>query len=766
MEPKFPAVPGESILVVEDDSTLREDLKFALEAEGYEVVACEAGLRALELAEQQSFELLVTDVRMAGISGLDTIERLQQSQPMVATLVITGYTDEASSIRAVRLGVGDYLKKPFRLDEFLQVVASLLLQQRGRRKRWHREQNLNKAALWALESWLASEPGRQATIDSGRWAAATALQLGLSNELAEFAQRCVLMAGCLELLGEGANLQGLPADAQGVLEELRAEQPDRETWTLVTQIAQVAQGRTLESNPSVVEAFERVRHQSQHVPHVDPGDRRRRLRLAQGLEVAQDCEKAREAYQDLLQAEPDRTSVDAQLGLMRLSGREMAREYARQAVDAARSLNPVVWAVASLEAGLALGGQGYGYPRESELLLRQALRLSGDLSLAVLEAKACLALSDLSSERDWPRLTRAVETLLQSDALYEVLESSRWIIPCLVRFQRENPQPSLSRLLARIGREAPTRMAGLLEQQAEADSRLILAEAMAGCSHPSALEALGKLTRDADPRIRAWSERNAASRSQEPPAPLLRIYCLGGFEVWRGEEPVPTSQFRSWKQRFLLARLAAAGRPIPGELLMDEFWPDDLEGGRASLNVTFGHLRRLLRPSSWPVELDYVVREQGRLSLNSSLPIWHDMTELIRWAGHGEQGSDAQLEAWRQAVQMYRGPYLENCYMDWALQYRERCEALVQDTLRRLVAALLERNRPREVLEFGARLLELDPCCQDSHLAMMKAHLQLQRPEAAVRQFEVCKRVLRQELNMEPSIALLEYHQRALLALP
>ena len=70
------------------------------------------------------------------------------------------------------------------------------------------------------------------------------------------------------------------------------------------------------------------------------------------------------------------------------------------------------------------------------------------------------------------------------------------------------------------------------------------------------------------------------------------------------------------------------------------------------------------------------------------------------------------------------------------------------------------------MLDYGARLLELDPCCQDSHLAVMKAYLQLQRPQAAVRQFEACKKALKQELGMEPSIALLEYHQRALLAIP
>ncbi|MFN8613007.1 MAG: response regulator [Vulcanimicrobiota bacterium] len=755
---------GESILVVEDDATLRDDLKQALEGEGYEVVACEAGLRALELAEQQSFALLVTDVRMAGLSGLDTIERLQQSQPMVATLVITGYTDEASSIRAVRLGVGDYLKKPFRLDEFLQAVSALLAQQRGRRKRWLREQNLAKTALWVLESWLGSQSSQEENIRRARWAAATALQLGLSAELAEFAQRCVLIGGCLDLLGAQADLQGLPADVVGVLEELRSECPDRETWSLVTQIAQVAQGQTVEANPSVLEAFERVRQQTQ--PQGLSSQRRTRLRLAQGLEASQQCDRARQAYQELLEAEPDRTTVDAHLGLMRLSGREMGREFARQAVETARSLNPVVWAVASLEAGLALGGQGYGYPRESELLLRQALKLAGELGLGVVEAKAGLALADLSAERDWSRLLQAVEFFLQSEALFELLDCSNWIIPCLVRFQRENPQPALSRLLARIGREAPARMVSFLEQSADADSRLVLAEALGGSSHPAAQEALNRLSRDADSRLRAWAERSGGGRPADPPAPLLRIYCLGGFEVWRGDEQIPTSQFRSWKQRFLLARLAVSGRPIPGELLMDEFWPDDLEGGRASLNVTFGHLRRLLRPPSWPVELDYVVRDQGRLSINPKLPVWHDLNELNRWAHHPDDGSEAQLEAWRQVVQLYRGPYLENCYMDWALQHRERCETLVQETLRRLVAALLERNRPREVLDYGARLLELDPCCQDSHLAVMKAYLQLQRPQAAVRQFEACKKALKQELGMEPSIALLEYHQRALLAIP
>ena len=134
----------EKILVIEDDDSLREDLVMILSDEGYQVQACASGLDALDLAHRQNFDLVVSDIRMAGMDGLETLERLQQQQPSVATLVITGFTAEADSIRAVRLGVGDYLKKPFELSDFLAAVARQLHLHRSRKVRHQREQSLDQ----------------------------------------------------------------------------------------------------------------------------------------------------------------------------------------------------------------------------------------------------------------------------------------------------------------------------------------------------------------------------------------------------------------------------------------------------------------------------------------------------------------------------------------------------------------------------------------------------------------------------------------------
>ena len=90
-----------------------------------EVEAVSSGEQALTKAMEVAFDLEVTDIRMEGMSGLEALEQMKQHQPDIGSLVVTGYSTEADSIRAIRLGVGEYLKKPFDLSDFLAAVEAL-----------------------------------------------------------------------------------------------------------------------------------------------------------------------------------------------------------------------------------------------------------------------------------------------------------------------------------------------------------------------------------------------------------------------------------------------------------------------------------------------------------------------------------------------------------------------------------------------------------------------------------------------------------------
>ena len=98
------------------------------------------------------------------MDGLEALEHMRGQRPDVKSLVITGYSSEEDSVRAVRMGVGGFLKKPFSLDEFLDSVRGLLAKRQEERKRQTAEGRLTDSLHWALRSLarcLEQSPGAQ-----------------------------------------------------------------------------------------------------------------------------------------------------------------------------------------------------------------------------------------------------------------------------------------------------------------------------------------------------------------------------------------------------------------------------------------------------------------------------------------------------------------------------------------------------------------------------------------------------------------------------
>jgi two-component system KDP operon response regulator KdpE len=118
------------ILVVDDEESLRDFVRRNLERRGFKVFTAANGLEALAIFEQETIEMVVMDVMMPGMDGLETIRRIRGSST-VPVIVLSALGEEKDKVQALNLGADDYLTKPFGVDELLARVEAV-----QRRARW------------------------------------------------------------------------------------------------------------------------------------------------------------------------------------------------------------------------------------------------------------------------------------------------------------------------------------------------------------------------------------------------------------------------------------------------------------------------------------------------------------------------------------------------------------------------------------------------------------------------------------------------------
>jgi two-component system, OmpR family, KDP operon response regulator KdpE len=121
-------------LIVDDEPAIRRFLRTSLRAEGYDLVEAETGEAALAEIKRRPPDLVMLDLGLPGISGLDVIRKLREVGSAVPIIVLTSRTDEAGKVEALDLGADDYVTKPFGMDELLARMRAALrhrLQQEG-----------------------------------------------------------------------------------------------------------------------------------------------------------------------------------------------------------------------------------------------------------------------------------------------------------------------------------------------------------------------------------------------------------------------------------------------------------------------------------------------------------------------------------------------------------------------------------------------------------------------------------------------------------
>jgi DNA-binding NtrC family response regulator len=115
-----------SILVVDDEKNQREILETILSGEGYDVTTASSGEAAMKFVEARRFDLVLTDLKMTGMSGLDLLKELTNYDKSIIVILLTAHGSVDSAVDALRLGAFDYLQKPYDSEKLLETVSRAL----------------------------------------------------------------------------------------------------------------------------------------------------------------------------------------------------------------------------------------------------------------------------------------------------------------------------------------------------------------------------------------------------------------------------------------------------------------------------------------------------------------------------------------------------------------------------------------------------------------------------------------------------------------
>jgi DNA-binding NtrC family response regulator len=159
------------ILLIDDEAIALTNLTHVLKREGYEVTACKDGEAGLEALKRSDFDLVLTDLKMPGIDGMEVLRQVHATEADVPVIMITGHATLDSAVEAMKAGDHHYLAKPFRLAEAREVVRSAL--EMRRIKRENQELRLRVEQLQNPHTLITQDLGMQRLLETARRIATT-----------------------------------------------------------------------------------------------------------------------------------------------------------------------------------------------------------------------------------------------------------------------------------------------------------------------------------------------------------------------------------------------------------------------------------------------------------------------------------------------------------------------------------------------------------------------------------------------------------------
>ena len=235
----------------------------------------------------------------------------------------------------------------------------------------------------------------------------------------------------------------------------------------------------------------------------------------------------------------------------------------------------------------------------------------------------------------------------------------------------------------------------------------------------------------------------------------LRIFLFGGVRVFHDDLP-PVAKITHRVQALLAYLLLQSHHGQPRDALTDLFWGDhSQERARNCLNTTLWRLRSALEPAGIPHGTYLVTTPSGGIGFNWESDYWLDTQVFEKCTNcilacpiSGMETSDAQdLE---NALRLYADELLDGFYDDWALRERERMRCLYLNSLAQLMRYYRQHGAYEKGLTCGQQILNLDPLREEVHREIMWLYLAMGQRAMAVKQYEMCRRILAKELGIPP----------------
>jgi DNA-binding NtrC family response regulator len=110
------------ILVIDDEAIVRVSCERVLTPEGYDVRVVSKGADALDILSRENFDLVLTDLKMPDMDGLEVLKEIKSRWPRINVIIITGYGTISTAVQAIKLGAYEYLEKPFTPEDILRAV--------------------------------------------------------------------------------------------------------------------------------------------------------------------------------------------------------------------------------------------------------------------------------------------------------------------------------------------------------------------------------------------------------------------------------------------------------------------------------------------------------------------------------------------------------------------------------------------------------------------------------------------------------------------
>src|SRR3989304_4389017 len=168
------------LLIIDDERVALKNLEHVMKKEGYDVVATQSGANALKILGEQSFDVVLTDLRMEKVDGMQILRKCRELYPDTEVVLITGYATLESAVDAMKHGAFYYIAKPFKLDEVRKTVKEAV--EKGRLRNENRELREQIEKYQGKVKIITQDPSLQKILETARQIAPTDCNVIITGE--------------------------------------------------------------------------------------------------------------------------------------------------------------------------------------------------------------------------------------------------------------------------------------------------------------------------------------------------------------------------------------------------------------------------------------------------------------------------------------------------------------------------------------------------------------------------------------------------------